>query len=63
MRPNKTYNVLHSRGNHQQNKKKTHEMGENICKWCNQQGVNLQNIWTVHITQYQKNKQPKQKMG
>ena len=38
-------------------------MGENICKWCNQQGVNFQNIQTTHTTQYQKNKQPNQKLG
>ena len=30
-------------------------MGENICKQCNQQGINLQNIQTSHIAQYQKN--------
>ena len=23
-------------------------MGENICKWSNQQGINLQNIQTAH---------------
>ena len=38
-------------------------MGENICKQCNQQGINLQNIQTAHAAQYQKNKQPNQKMG
>ena len=26
----------------------THKMGENICKWSNQQGINLQNIQTAH---------------
>ena len=30
-------------------------MGENICKGHDQQGVNIQNIQTVHTTQYQKN--------
>ena len=29
-------------------------MGENICKGCNQQGLNLQNIQTAHATQQQK---------
>ena len=29
-------------------------MGENICKWCNWQGLNFQNIQTAHIAQYQK---------
>ena len=38
-------------------------MGENTCKQCNPQGVNIQNIQTAHTTQYQKNKQPNQKMG
>ena len=31
-------------------------MGENICKWSNWQGINLQNIQTVHEAQYQKKK-------
>ena len=38
-------------------------MGENICKWYDRQGLNLQNIQTAHTTQQQKNKQPNQKMG
>ena len=38
-------------------------MGENICKQSNRQGINLQNIQRAHATQYQKNKQPNQKMG
>ena len=29
-------------------------MGENICKRCNRQRPNLQNIQTVHTTQQQK---------
>ena len=48
---------MHSRGNHQQNAKTTYRMGENICKWWDQQEVNIQNIQVVHITQYQKQKQ------
>ena len=31
-------------------------MGENVCKPCNQQGINLQNLQTGHITQYFKKK-------
>ena len=31
-------------------------MGDNICKWCNRQGINLQNIQTAHTVQYQKRK-------
>ena len=38
-------------------------MVENIYKWSNQQVINLQNIQTAHAAQYQKIKQPNQKMG
>ena len=38
-------------------------IGGNICKQCNQQGLNFQNIETSHITQQQKSKQPNQKMS
>ena len=38
--------------------------GENICKWIDWQGINLQNMQTAHAAQYQNNKQPnKKKMG
>ena len=30
-------------------------MRENICKQCDQQGINFQNIQTAHTTQQQKN--------
>ena len=30
-------------------------MEENTCKWCSQQGVNIQNLQTAHKTQYCKN--------
>ena len=33
-------------------------MGENICKWSNQQRINLQNIQAAHATQYQKTNNP-----
>ena len=33
--------LLHSKGNHKQNKKKTLRMGENTCKLSDQQGINL----------------------
>ena len=45
-----------SKRNHHQNKKTTQSMGENICKQCDQQGINFQNIQTVYTTQYQKTK-------
>ena len=39
-------------------------MGGNICKWCDWQGINLQNIETAHAAQYQKKKKKhNQKMG
>ena len=59
MGPNKTYKLLHSKGNLKQNKKMTYELGENICKLCNQQGLNFQNIQTAYATQKkdQKNRQ------
>ena len=31
---------------------KMKRMGENICKWCDQQGINLQNIQTAYTAQY-----------
>ena len=34
----------------------TYRMGENICKRWAQQGVNVQNVQTVHTTQYKKKK-------
>ena len=36
-------------GSHKHNRRKY------FCKWCNWQGLNFQNIPTVHITQYPKN--------
>ena len=38
-------------------------MWENNTKGNNRQRINLQNIQAVHTTQYQKNKQPNQKVG
>ena len=58
--PVQTYKLLHSKGNHKQNEKATYRMGENICKRCDWQGLNLQNIQTTHTTQYQTNKQTTQ---
>ena len=37
---------MHRKVNHKQNEKITHRMGKNICKWCNWQGINIQNIQT-----------------
>ena len=55
MEPNQTYKLLHSKGNHKQNENTTCELRKSICKQCNQQGLNLQNIKVVHTIQYQKN--------
>ena len=43
--------------------KDTSRLGENICKWCDQQRISLQNIQTAHEAQYHQNKQPNPKMG
>ena len=45
---------MHSKGNHWQNKNTTYRIGEDICKWRDWQGVNIQNIQTAHTTQYEK---------
>ena len=37
------YKLLNSRGSNKQKEKTTYRMGENICKQCDQQGLNLQN--------------------
>ena len=54
---------MHIKENLEQNKNTTHRMGDNICKWFDQQGINLQKLLTAHAAQYQKNKQPNQKWG
>ena len=43
---------------HKQNENTTSGMGENICKWCNQQGVNFQIIKAAQKAQYQKTNNP-----
>ena len=54
---------MHNKGNYKQDKKTTLRMGENNCRWSNWQRINLQNIKAAHAAQYQKNKQPNQKLG
>ena len=63
MGPSQTYKLLHSKGNYKQNEKISYKMGENICERCDQQRVNIQNIQTALVTQYQKTKQPIKKNG
>ena len=68
MGPSQTWKLLHSKGNHQssidghkrkQNEKTAYWMGENICKWSDQQGVNMLKIPRTHTTQYQEKKKIK----
>ena len=47
----KLNNLMHSKGNHKQNEETTYRMGENICKICDWEGLNFQNILTAHTTQ------------
>ena len=58
MGPNQTYKLLQRKGNHNQNKKTTYRMAENICKWWGHQGLNFQNTQTAHTTQQQNTSPP-----
>ena len=60
---NWTWKRLHSKRNYKQGKNTTLRMGENNSKLNNWQIINFQNIQATHTTQYQKNKQPNQKVG
>ena len=50
---------MHIKGNHIQDKNTALRMGENICKWRNWQGINLQNIQTAHAAKYKNKTQSK----
>ena len=63
MGPNQTYKLLLNKGNHRQNEKTTYRMGENICKWCDQQEINFQHIQTAHRIQQQQQKTAQLKNG
>ena len=52
---------MHSKGNHEQNEKTAYKIGENICKQCNRQGLNLHNKQTAHTTQQQQQNNPIEK--
>ena len=54
---------MHNKGNCKQGEKTPLSMGENNNKLNNCQRINFQNIQAAHTTQYQKNKQPNQKVG
>ena len=47
MGPNQTYKLVHRKHNHKQNERTTYGLGEIICKWCDQQEFNFQNIQTA----------------
>ena len=53
---------VYNEGNYKQGKKAAFRMGENNNRWNNWQRIYLQNIQAAHAAQYQKNKQPNQKM-
>ena len=53
---------MHNEGNSKQGEKTAFRMGENNSKQNNWQGI-LKHIQAAHVAQYQKNKQPNQKMG
>ena len=54
---------MYSKGNYKQGEKTTLRMEENNSKWNNWQRINFKNIQAPHTAQYQKNKQPNQKVG
>ena len=54
MGPNETEKLLHSKENYKQGEKTALRLGENVCKWFDQQGVDIQNIQTAHTIQHQK---------
>ena len=56
---------MHSTWYYKQDKKTAVRVEENNCKGRNRQKINCQNILiqAVYVTQYQKDKQPNQKMG
>ena len=51
MEPIEIYKLLHSKGSHKQNENTSYRLGDNICRWCEQQGLNFQNIQIAHTTQ------------
>ena len=47
--------ILHREISHQQNKRTSCRLGEDICKFCDLKGVNIQKIQKTHTTQHQQN--------
>ena len=54
---------MHNKGNYKQGEKTAFRMGENNSKQRKWQRINLKNIQAAPAAQFQKNKQPNQKMG
>ena len=54
---------MYNERNYKQDEKTAFRMGENNSKQSNWQKINLKNIQASHTAQFQKNKQPNQKMG
>ena len=55
MRPNQTYKLLQRKKKKKKkkktinkNEKTTYRLGENICKWCDREELNFQNIQIAH---------------
>ena len=46
-----TKELLQGKGNHEQSKKTSHQLGENICKSYIQERINFQNMERNHTTQ------------
>ena len=61
MGPKQTYRLLHSKGNHKQNKKTTYE--KIFANEATDKGLISKNIQAAHAAQYDKKKQPDPKMG
>ena len=54
---------MHNKENYKQDAKIAFRMGENNSKRSNGQRINLKNIQATPVAQFQKSKQPNQKMG
>ena len=54
---------MHSEGSYKQGEKTDFRMGENNSKQSNWQRINFKNMQAAPAAQFQKNKQPNQKMG
>ena len=58
---NQTYKLLSAKETINMKWKDIYRVGENICKWCNWQGLNFQDTQTAHTTQQPKTNNPAEK--